>query len=96
MGQELYTIMTRKGQITVPAEIRRALGLRIGDRVALSLREGDAGEATLRPIRSVALSTYGMAPARREPVSIQTMKEQFALGLVQDALQGLEDTTAAP
>lgn len=96
MGQERYTIMTRKGRITVPVDIRRALGLGIGDRVALTLREGGAGEATLHRIMSVAFSTYGMAPARREPVSVQTMKEQFALGLVEDALQGIEVTEAAP
>ncbi|MGH9196050.1 MAG: AbrB/MazE/SpoVT family DNA-binding domain-containing protein [Acidimicrobiia bacterium] len=41
--------MTSKGQLTVPAEIRRALGLERGDTVAFELQ--DAG-ALLRPARS--------------------------------------------
>ena len=39
--------MTSKGQITVPIEVRRRLGLRQGDRVAFDVEDG---VATLRPI----------------------------------------------
>jgi AbrB family looped-hinge helix DNA binding protein len=46
--KEQYTVVTRKGQITVPAEIRKALGLHIGDRVAVSLDE-DGQLPTLYP-----------------------------------------------
>ena len=41
-------VVTRKGQVTVPAEIRRELGLKEGDRVIFVL---DRGEARLRPGR---------------------------------------------
>ena len=34
MGQELLTVVTRKGQITVPAAIRRALKIQEGDKIA--------------------------------------------------------------
>lgn len=96
MSQELFTTMTRKGQITVPADIRRALGIKVGDKIALSLREGTSIEVILRPVQSVALSTYAMAPARSEPVSLQTMREQFEDGLTEDALRGLEAPNPAP
>lgn len=96
MSQELFTTMTRKGQITVPADIRRALGIKIGDKIALTLREGASMEVILRPVQSVSLSTYAMAPARSEPVSLETMREQFEEGLTEDALRGLETPNPAP
>ena len=39
--------MTSKGQVTVPIEVRRQLGLRQGDRVAFDVEDG---VATLRPL----------------------------------------------
>ena len=38
-GQEMKerrTVVTRKGQITIPVEFRRALGLKEGDKAALT------------------------------------------------------------
>jgi len=57
--KQQYTVVTRKGQITVPAEIREALGLRMGDRIAVSLDSDGELHATLRPVRSVADATFG-------------------------------------
>jgi AbrB family looped-hinge helix DNA binding protein len=41
--------LTSKGQITVPSEVRRALGIRAGDRLAFEEREG---EMRVIPIRT--------------------------------------------
>jgi AbrB family looped-hinge helix DNA binding protein len=41
--------ITSKGQITVPHEIRRALGVRPGDKLAF---ESDGGEFRVRPVRT--------------------------------------------
>jgi AbrB family looped-hinge helix DNA binding protein len=41
--------ITSKGQITVPRDIRRALGVRPGDRL---LFEGDGDEVRVRPVRT--------------------------------------------
>ncbi len=41
--------ITSKGQITVPSEVRRALGLRAGDRVVFEERRG---EMRVLPIRA--------------------------------------------
>jgi AbrB family looped-hinge helix DNA binding protein len=57
MDREQLTVVTRKGQITVPAAIRQALGLKEGDKVAVSL---DERGARLRPVRSVTEMTYGV------------------------------------
>lgn len=39
MSAEYLTVVTRKGQITIPAPVRRALGLEEGDQVALVVKE---------------------------------------------------------
>lgn len=61
---ELLTVVTRQGQITVPAEIRRALGLQKGDRVAVEL-DGDG--ARIRPTRSDTEASYQAVPALATP-----------------------------
>ena len=38
--EELLTVLTRKGQITLPLKIRQALKLKEGDKVAVTLDEG--------------------------------------------------------
>ncbi|HEY4902867.1 MAG TPA: AbrB/MazE/SpoVT family DNA-binding domain-containing protein [Candidatus Sulfotelmatobacter sp.] len=40
--------LTSKGQITIPQEVRRILGLRTGDRL---LFESDGKEVRMRPVR---------------------------------------------
>jgi AbrB family looped-hinge helix DNA binding protein len=55
--QERVSVVTRKGQITIPAEFRKALGLKEGDKVALSLEEG---KVRLSPSESVVTRTAGV------------------------------------
>ena len=60
------TTLTCKGQVTIPVDIRRALDLKQGDRVAVE-REGDA--VVMRRSQGVADRTGGiLAPYRRERV----------------------------
>jgi antitoxin PrlF len=48
--------ITSKGQITVPREVRRVLGVRSGDKL---LFESDSGGIRVRPVRSKsAFSKY--------------------------------------
>jgi AbrB family looped-hinge helix DNA binding protein len=61
--------ITSKGQITVPREVRRALGVRTGDKL---LFESDGKGVRVRPVRSrSAFSKYrgignpGIAPGRK-------------------------------
>jgi antitoxin PrlF len=37
--KELLTVVTRKGQVTIPAEIRQVLGIKEGDKVAFVLED---------------------------------------------------------
>lgn len=84
--KELLTIVTRKGQITVPAEIRRALGLTQGTKVALSLDSGERPRATLRPVRSVAEMTFGSVTPRKRPEDFQELRRLFVEGMAEDVL----------
>lgn len=81
--REHLTTVTRKGQITVPAEIRKALDLQIGDKVAVSLDENGSLHAELRPIRSVADMTFGSIQARSRPEEGEDLREKF-MGAAQD------------
>ncbi len=53
---EYVTTVTQKGQVTIPGELRRVLGLKPKDKVAFELV---AGEVRLRPIKSAVLASYG-------------------------------------
>jgi AbrB family looped-hinge helix DNA binding protein len=57
MKEQQVGVMTRKGQVTVPAAIRRSLSLRQGDRIAFRL-EGD--EVRLRRDDSATAATAGI------------------------------------
>lgn len=84
--KEIVTVVTRKGQITVPAEIRKALGLKEGDRVALSLAESDQPLATLRPARSVADMTFGSVPPRKRPEDFKELRRTFEEEVAENVL----------
>jgi AbrB family looped-hinge helix DNA binding protein len=77
--KELLTV-TRQGQITLPAEIRQTLGLKHGDKVAWSLSRSKDGQATLRPIRSVAELTLGAVKPRRRPENLKHLRRRFEGG----------------
>ena len=55
--KEHLGIMTRKGQVTVPAEIRHRLGLKQGDRVSFRL---DDNQVLLRRGDDVVEATRGI------------------------------------
>ena len=93
MDREILTVITRKGQITLPIEIRRSLGLKEGDKIAVSLLDEDngSGEGTprrvvLRPVRSVAEMTFGAVPARKQPEDFAELRRHFEEGIVDEAL----------
>ena len=87
--KEYLSVVTRKGQITVPVEVRRALGLKEGDKVAVSLPDAETPHASLRPVRSVAELTFGAVPPRRCPEDFAELRRLF------EAEQGT-DAVATP
>jgi len=70
--------MSSKGQITVPLEIREALGLQKGDRVSFRMRQD--GVVELIPESLDLLSLRGMLKPRRKGVTLADMEQAIADG----------------
>ena len=79
--KELLSVVTRKGQITLPVAIRRSLGIREGDKVALSLDDSDQSQVILRPVRSAAELTFGAVTPRKRPEDFQELRRRFEEGI---------------
>lgn len=50
------SILSAKGQVTIPATVRRALGLKPGDKIAYKV---DGNRAELAPVRGTILDAAG-------------------------------------
>lgn len=70
--------MTSKGQITVPAQLRRLLGLRAGDRVEFRVRAD--GVVELVPQVGEINSLFGMLKPKVQGVSIEDMDRAIREG----------------
>ena len=68
--KEIVTTMTQRGQVTVPAEVRRMLGLHPRDKVAFAIEEG---EVKLLPAKFTLQSAYRSVPPLARPVSDKKM-----------------------
>jgi antitoxin PrlF len=65
--------ITSKGQITIPAQIRNALNLGTGDRIAFS--ETSPGSFAFQPVQKTAVTALkGMFGKAEKTVSISDMK----------------------
>lgn len=70
--------LTSKGQITIPVEVRRKLGLKSGDRIDFVEREN--GEFVLRPKKGSIMDLIGIGKWDGPPVTIEEMNETIAKG----------------
>jgi AbrB family looped-hinge helix DNA binding protein len=70
--------VTSKGQITIPAEVRKKLGLKVGDRVRFI--EGENGEYILRPKTGSIMDLEGCVKWTGKPVTIEEMNKTIAQG----------------
>ena len=62
------TIVTSKGQVTIPREIRQRLGIRKGSKVTFSLEDGRVEMRLMTPPAAAAISGFGMLKSPRPPV----------------------------
>jgi AbrB family looped-hinge helix DNA binding protein len=91
---ELETVMTRKGQVTVPAPVRRALGLKEGDRIAFIL---ERDEVRLVPRGSVVARTAGIFRSYgREPApTTEELREAAEWATAQDVAERMREAEEA-
>jgi AbrB family looped-hinge helix DNA binding protein len=82
--------VTRKGQVTIPIEIRRELGLENGGRVDIK-QEGKV--VTLEPAQSVADRTAGIGAAYRLPKPLTPREERdlFEQGVAEEIVREMEE-----
>ncbi|MFC3110887.1 AbrB/MazE/SpoVT family DNA-binding domain-containing protein [Undibacterium arcticum] len=68
--------VTSKGQITIPAAVRAALGLDAGSRIEFV--EIEKGKYAIVPATSPVLALKGMLRKPAMPVTIESMNEAIA------------------
>jgi antitoxin PrlF len=68
--ERYFSSVSPKGQITMPAEVRRRLGIKVRDEVAIEV-EGDT--VRIIPIRSRLLAHVGIAGSLAEPLDLDEM-----------------------
>lgn len=62
--KEFTTTITQRGQVTIPAEVRRLLGVKPRDKVTFSILDG---EVRLTPVSLSLESAYGSVKASKRP-----------------------------
>jgi len=82
--KEHLTVVTRKGQITIPVEIRRALNIKEGDKVALSLNEG---EVRVTRTESVVARTAGVFKSDEPARSAEELRRLAEEAIAQDVIE---------
>jgi len=68
-----YSTLTRKGQTTIPKEIRDFLSLKPNDKIFYQI-EGD--KVSIKPIRGNLLELRGSVPARRKPEDFEKVRKE--------------------
>ena len=83
-GKNGSSVVTRKGQITVPSEIRQELGIKEGDRVTFALNDG---ELTLRPTGSVVEATAGAFKGYGSALTAEELREAAEKAIAEDVVE---------
>jgi AbrB family looped-hinge helix DNA binding protein len=68
--REIVTSLTQRGQVTVPAEVRRLLGLKSRDKVAFAI---DNDQVRLVPATFTLESAYGSVKPRNRPEDFKAL-----------------------
>lgn len=81
--QEMETTLTQKGQVTIPLEIRRLMGLEPHDRVRFEV-EGNTVRIT--KALSKLLKGYGSVKPQNIPEDWQAVREEFEKGVAEEVI----------
>jgi len=74
MGKRaLVRVVTQKGQVTIPVQLRRSLGIEPGDRIIFSAREG---EVILKPTAESLISAHGAVEPLTRPEDFQALRDR--------------------
>ena len=82
--KEHLSVVTRKGQVTLPVEIRRRLGLKEGDKVAFV--EGEHGIQVVRP-DSVVAWTAGVLKSELPMVPVDEERQAAEQAIAEEVVR---------
>jgi AbrB family looped-hinge helix DNA binding protein len=87
MNTEISSRMTSKGQVTIPAAIRRLLGVKPSDSVAFVVEDRIVH---VRRAESVITRTAGAVRGKKRSPTVKQLKEAAALAIATDTMRGLK------
>jgi antitoxin PrlF len=83
----IATTMTKKGQVTIPKEIRQILGLKEHDRIVFTLKDG---QITMKPLRGSVLDLRGSVKPKQRPEDFNRVRAETKRVRAKRALQEVE------
>jgi len=76
----MYTaIISAKGQITIPARVRKQLGVGPDDKVALIFR---GNEVILKPLKGTIKNLRGSIPPHQQPEDFEEVREKVKAAVI--------------
>src|SRR5438105_3286645 len=87
--KEFQATVTQRGQVTIPAEVRRMFGTKRGDKVSFAI-EGD--QVRLRPARFTLESSFGSVTPMHRPEDFERIKEEALEDRVEDTVRELQNS----
>lgn len=82
--KELLSTVTTKGQVTIPVEIRRRLGVSARDKVAFVL---DDDQVRLVRKGSVVARTAGILKTPQSPLTAEELREAAERAIAEDVIE---------
>ena len=79
--------ISSKGQLTIPKPVREALGLKPGEKVLFTLREG---KAELEPISGDIQQWRGVLQAERSGVPWEEVREHVRRAIAEEAVREMQ------
>lgn len=85
--KELLSTVTTKGQVTIPVEIRRRLGVAAHDKVAFVL---DDNQVRLVRRGSVVAQTAGIFKTSQPPLTAEELREAAERAIAEDVIERMK------
>ena len=84
--KELHSRVTAKGQVTIPVEVRRSLGIAQGDKVAFVIEKSGV---RLKRTGSVVEATFGALKSDQPALSAEEERRVVEEAIAQEAVHRL-------
>lgn len=86
--EELVSIVTRKGQVTIPALIRRKLRIKEGDKVSFIMENN---KVLLKYTGSIVERTAGMLKSRKPSLTAGQLREEAERVIGEETVERMRD-----